>query len=189
MKTLAPVATLALIATQLLAAAALAQPTVTVELGTGFGGTPNVLARVTDEQGSPVTRRTVEFYLMPDFFPNDGGRLHGSRPVYLGVGTTDTTGTARSGFTPPFTGTALFEARLLAGDGRTETSAQLETDIVRSLDPSPPSISKPLASIRLPLGFAILGLVAGLWLFLIIVTVTTVRTLRKLGKEEPARTA
>lgn len=172
-----------LLATLWVLSPGLAQPTVDVELGPGFGDKPNVIAHVVDDEGQPVTRRSVEFYLLPDFFPNEDKRLHGTRPVYLGSGTTDTTGTARTGYTPPFSGPARFEARLLDEEGGTQATGSLEEEISRTTNPAPPSISKPLASVRFPLGYAILGLVTGLWVFLIGLTVTTIRTLRRLGKE------
>lgn len=157
-----------------------------MELGTDRMDRPTVSATVRDEDGAPITRHRIEFYLLPEFFPNEGKRLHGSHPVLLGSGTTNTAGQAETSFTPPFTGNATFEARVLATDGTQLASGTLIANIVREASPVPTFTRQPLQEIRKPLGFAILGLVAGLWLFLGILTLITVGTIRRSGHESDA---
>ena len=161
---------------------AAAAPTITMELGAGRMDRTEVRATVIQEDERPMTRQTVAFYLVPDFFPNQGKRLHGTHPVLLGTDTTDTTGTASQSFEPPFTGEATFEARVLDDNGRTIASHSLLAAIERTDSPAPPTVSQPLEAVRTPFGFAIIGLVAGLWLFFGVLTVGTIASIRRAGR-------
>lgn len=153
-----------------------------IEIGTGRTGLPEVVAFVHDESGAVVTRADVAFYLIPDFFPNAGKRNHGSHPVYLGTGTTDTVGRAATMFTPPFTGTAVLEAHVVTSDGATEAVGSTILDLIRDVSPIPTSIVQPLDQIRQPLGFGVLGLVVVVWVFLGSLTFLTVRRIAALGR-------
>lgn len=153
-----------------------------IEIGTGRTGRPEVVAFVHDASGAAATRRSVEFFLVPDFFPNAGRRLHGGHPVYLGTGTTDTVGRAAAMFAPPFTGTAHIEAHVLTSDGATEAIGTAGLDIVREVSPIPTTIFQPLDLIRQPLGFGVLGLVVLVWLFLGTLAVLTVRRILIIGR-------
>ena len=163
---------------------AAAAPQSSMELGVGRMDRPEVRATFTEEDGRPITRQRVAFYLVPDFFPNQGKRLNGTHPVLLGTDTTDTTGTASQAFEAPFTGDATFEARLLDENGRTVTSATIVAPIEREGSPAPETVSQPLEAVRTPFGFAIVGLVAGLWAFFAILTVWTVATIYRSGRAD-----
>ncbi len=155
-----------------------------LEIGTGRTGRPEVVAFVHDAAGAPVTRASVAFTLIPDdFFPNAGKRTNGVHPVDLGTGTTDTVGRAGTMFTPPFTGTAHIEARVVTSDGTTEAVGSAELALVREVSPIPTSIVQPLDQIRQPLGFGVLGLVVVVWLFLGSLAVVTVRRIAVLGRQ------
>lgn len=162
---------------------------VEVELGTGRGDRPVMTALVLDAEGEPMTRQEVEFYLLPEFLPNEGKRLTGSNPVFMGSGRTDVVGRASTSYTPPFTGPAVVEARVIDGSGRQLASGQLQAEFVRDFNPIPPAVSQPLDAIRAPLGFGILALGAAIWLFLLVLTFTTVRRISWLGKEVEYRAA
>ena len=161
-----------------------AEPTIAMELGVGRMDRTEVRATITQEDGRPMTRETVAFYLVPDFFPNEGKRLNGTHPVLLGTDTTDTTGTATQAFEPPFTGDATFEARLLDDGGRAVATATLVAPIERLQSPAPATVSQPLEAVRMPFGFAIVGLVAGLWLFFGVLTFWTIASIRRAGRAE-----
>lgn len=176
------VVTLVLVAGNAMPAWAQAPLLIDIEIGTGRTGRPEVVAFVQDPSGAPVTRRSVDFFLIPDFFPNAGKRLHGGHPVYLGTGTTDTVGRAAAMFTPPFTGTALIEAHVTTSAGATEAVGRADLDIVREVSPIPTSIVQPLDQIRQPLGFGVLGLVVIVWLFLGTLAIVTVRRIARLGR-------
>lgn len=165
---------------------AFAAPAITMELGVGRMDRSEVRATVTQEDGRPMTRATVAFYLVPDFFPNEGKRLNGTNPVLLGTDTTDTTGAAAQSYEAPFTGEATFEARLLDETGRTVASETLVAPIERVGSPAPDTLSQPLEAVRTPFGFAIVGLVAGLWLFFGVLTVWTIAAIRRAGGAAPA---
>ncbi len=178
---------LAVLVALALVGASLAQPQIAVELGVGRLDRTIVQATVTNPDGSAVNRKRVEFYLIADFFPNDGRRLSGMNPVYLGADTTDTVGKADTFFDPPFTGEATIEARLIGENGRTEHVGSAVTSFVRSSNPVTEEASKPLEAVRLPLGFGILALVVVVWIFLLWLSIYTVRHIEVLGKEAQAQ--
>jgi hypothetical protein len=171
----------ALVAVLAFASALAASPQIKLALGTGLKDRPIVIAEVLDAEGKPITQREIDFYLMADFFPNAGNRLTGVHPVFLGTGTTDVVGRAQTFYSPPYTGRAVFEARL-RGEHEAATG-RIEAGIVREENPVPGSIGHPLDAVRQPLGFTILALAVGLWLFLSVLTFTTVQRIRRLGKE------
>lgn len=157
--------------------------TVEVGLDTDRRGRPVIVAQALDDEGKPLTRRTVEFYLLAEFLPNEGDRLTGSHPVYMGSGTTDVVGKASTSYTPPFTGLAVFEARIFDEDGREEARGQVRTQIVREASLVPTVASRPLDGVRTPLGFSILALGVITWLFLLALALGTIRKIARLGKE------
>lgn len=165
----------------------LAQPQIDVELGVGRMDRTIVQATVTNPDGSAVNRRRVEFYLIADFFPNDGKRLSGMNPVYLGADTTDTVGKADTFFDPPFTGEATIEAHLIGENGRAEHVGSSLVAFERSSNPVTEEVSKPLEALRLPLGFGILALVVVVWIFMLWLSIYTVRHIEVLGKEAQAQ--
>ena len=172
----------ALAAVLMLSGALAEELQVSLELGTDRRGRTTVTAEVTDAEGNGVSRREVELYLIPDFFPNAGKTLHGGHPVLLGSDTTNVAGQAEIRYSAPYTGTSTFEARVTGADGEISTG-QLEAEIVREADPAPEPAEIPLAEVRRPLERTILAVVIAVWLFLFGLTFTTGRRIYRLGKE------
>lgn len=181
-------AAVACLLTALLAAGwAVAEPQLTLELGRDRRDRPMLVATAVDETGAPVTRHEVAFYLLPDFFPNGGARINGMHPVLLGTDTSDAVGAADEVIEPLYSGTARFEARLLGEDGSTLATGELEAEMVRETSPMPDPIPPPLAGVRQPIEISILVAVALVWLLLVTVLVVTLRSIRRIGKEDAAQ--
>lgn len=167
-------------------ACALAQ-TLTLELGRDRRDRPALTSKATSADGAPITRAEVAYYLVPDFFPNDGARISGTHPVLLGSDTTDATGTAERRIEPPFSGPAEIEARLLGADGDVIATTTATFELVREGSPQPAPIEPPLAGVRRPLEIAILAAVAAVWILLLTVLVGTLVSIRRLGRDVPAQ--
>ncbi|UCH25824.1 MAG: hypothetical protein JSV66_18180 [Trueperaceae bacterium] len=174
---------LTVLALATIVSATLAQDlTIQMELGVDRKDRPIIITEITDAAGEPARRRQVDYYFIPDFFPNRGGRLHGSHPVYLGSATTNLIGAAEFRYTPPYSGTALFEARVEGSRDLAGGSAQLEAEVLLEESPVPELEPVPLAAIRRPLEIGILSTVIGVWLFLLLLTLTTIRRINRLGR-------
>lgn len=167
----------------LLAGAPAQDAVVTLELSSDRRGLPALTATVTDAAGTPLSRREVDFYFIPDFFPNAGQRLNGNHPVFLGSRTTNVVGQAQLPYAPPYSGRVDFEAAVAAGEGLGAGSGRLAADIVREDDPAPEAHEIPLLEIRRPLEQVILGIVIGVWLILLVLTGSTLLTIYRRGKE------
>lgn len=162
-------------------------PTVTLELGRDRRDRPQLEATVVDPSGAPMTRQSVAFVLLPDFFPNHGSRINGLHAVPMGEDTTSAVGKAEVPLRPPYTGIAQFEARLLDAEGRTIASGTLETEIVAETSAMPEPIPAPLGSVRPVIEASILTVVIIVWLVLLTVLATTLRSFR-LGEGGEATT-
>jgi hypothetical protein len=173
---------IALMSALLLAGAFAQDALVTLELGSDRRGLPAITATVTDAAGTPLSRREVNFYFIPDFFPNAGNRLNGNWPVFLGSRTTNVVGQAQLPYDPPYTGLVEFEATVAASEGLGAGSGTMVADIVREDDPAPEPHEIPLVGIRRPLEQVILGIVIGVWLILLILTGSTMWMIHRRGK-------
>lgn len=175
-------ATLVLVALLAVASAFAQSPQVTLELGRDRRDRPQLVATVVDASGAPVTRQSVAFVLLPDFFPNHGSRINGLHPVPMGDDTTNAVGKAEVLLRPPYTGTAQFEARLLDAEGRTIATGALSTEIVAEGSAMPEPIPAPLGRIRPIIESSILTVVVTVWLVLLAVFATTLISFRRTGR-------
>ena len=153
-------------------------PTVSLALGRDRRDRPQLEATIVDASGAPVTRQTVAFVLLPDFFPNHGSRINGLHAVPMGEDTTSAVGKAEVPLRPPYTGIAQFEARLLDAEGRAIAAGRLETEIVAETSAMPEPIPAPLGRVRPVIETSILTVVVIVWLVLLTVFATTLRSFR-----------
>lgn len=164
-----------------------AAQSLTLELGVDRRDRPVLTSKVTNADGSPVTRAEVAFFLLPDFFPNEGSRINGLHPVPFGTDTTDATGTAERRIDPPYSGEVDIEARLLDAEGDAVASTRATFELVREGSPQPAPIEPPLAGVRRPIEITILAAVAAVWILLIAVFAGTLVSIRRLGRDPPAQ--
>lgn len=181
---------LAVLGVALLAALGVAQELV-ISVGAGVDkrDRPVLTADVHAADGTPVTSRSVSFYLIPAFFPNGGARVNGAHPVLLTTTKTNVAGHAEKIYTPPYSGAVMIEAKVEGANGSPGGSARAQLDVVRPDPPDPPSSTWPLASVVGPFQSGVLIAVLALWaLMLGLLAFTTVR-IAQLGRRGGPQTA
>lgn len=180
-----------LLALPALAAASQPQPVqVNLALQPQPDGGLQLVARVTATSGRPLGMRTVEFYLIPDFF--GGSSTYTVRhPVKLVEARTNVAGVARIRWRPALAGPVQLQVRV-PGDALWQ-EAQAE-QVVQVQPPAPaegadpaalqgyPEPAVPLMAARRALGVAAAAVTMAVWGLLAVLLATTLSAIRRAGR-------
>lgn len=158
-----------------------ARPT-TVTVGpaapTSVKGQLALSAKLTTEDGKPVSGQEIEFLVPVELF--------GDREAFVGSATTDSTGVATLGYQPAQPGRQMIVARFVGGSSYATSEARAEIQ-VREVVPAIKSEPLPFAGLRDWLPFGMVALVLVVWGVLLSVFLGTVRGIRRAAESRSVK--